>query len=519
MLATRHPRSSGADGARARRRLARGILVFLSLVGSAPTLAQAQDARRVEAAEALVERGAYGAAIDTLRVHLARQPRDRSARVLLPRLLYWDGEFEAARRAYGEALALWPDDPELLLGQAEVLVALEEFAAAERVLRRVLAAGGGAATEARARLGTLAYWRGDHSAAVRQLEAVLSVDPDHAGARRQLAELRALSRPWIESRGEMVDDSQPYRRGHGELEAGVFLTPLWTLSAGVAPQALDPSAAPTPVAAEPRASGSAWLELGGYLPALRLDAAARGGAAWGGVAWGGSSSVTAMGSARLTARLGGSVSLGVEGERERYTATAAAADTLLMVEALRLRLERSTAEGLAFAAVGQVERFPDANRIRTGYAWLLVPLVPHLRAGYAFSWQDSDVTRWDSTGTTGVYDPYFTPEDLVVHAALAELALDLGRAGLTLSGSYGLNATTTETASTGFTRPGPGGTFGPPRSDPVSLQYAPWRLSALLNVPGDRVSVRIRGERERTAFYAVSRLSASLVYTVGGGGQ
>ncbi len=75
------------------------------------------------------------------------------------------------------------------------------------------------------------------------------------------------------------------------------------------------------------------------------------------------------------------------------------------------------------------------NRVSTAYAWVLAPVVPsRIRLGYSFSWADAQETRW----TRDRYEPYFTPNDEVVHSALAELSAQAGRLSLKLNGTLGI---------------------------------------------------------------------------------
>ncbi|MCJ7628298.1 MAG: tetratricopeptide repeat protein, partial [Longimicrobiales bacterium] len=191
--------------------------LFATFFGaSRPNPLHAQTPAEITAAQQLQEAGDFAAAADALRPYLQRFPDDTGTRWLFGRLLFWAGNHREARRAYEAVLARTPDDPWLKLEYAPVLMALGEWGKARGVLRGVLATG---STEGRT-----------------------GGPPDTAAiteAERQLSEIQFLTRPWANFNLGLLDDNQPYRRYQGGLEGGVFLTPLWSLSAGGDPRLLD----------------------------------------------------------------------------------------------------------------------------------------------------------------------------------------------------------------------------------------------------------------------------------------
>lgn len=489
-----------------------GCLLLASLFLAAP--AGAQEAPRVEAARRLMDEGALTAAADSLRAHLQVEPRSATAHWLLGRVLYWMGRGPEAIEEYEAARSLLPNDARLGVEYAEVLLALGRHGRAREILQtlRDQAPTPAVEAEALALLGTLAYWTGDYSLAVRRFEAALDRDPAHYSARTQLDEIRALTGPWVRASFDLLDDTQPYRRYDGTVEGGAYVTPLWAITAGVAPHVLQAETDATAV--------STWAGADGYVPALRLEASGSFGA-WlaptgpGVPAW--------IGTAALGLRLPGALSLRAEASRQRYLATRASADTLLMVRTLELRLGRAAAPDWAGEAVGRFERFPDGNLVRTFYAWLLAPLQPWLRVGYSAAWQDADESRWvPSPGGTGEgrYDPYFTPERIRIHAGLGELLIPLGAAELRINGNYGFHAlemapapVTTTPGATPGARPGarPGGVQF------VERGYSPWRLRAEAVLPlAEGMTVRLGGSRERTSYYEVDHLTLAVRYVFAG---
>lgn len=464
-----------------------------------------------------------------MRAYLERQPEDAGAHWMLGQLLHWNGENRAARREYEEARGLGLDDPWMELEYASVLMALEAWDAARAALRPVAEeAPPDARIQALNLLGTLAYRDGDLTSATRHFEAVLDEDPEHGEARRQLREVRALTRPWIRSRLELMDDNQPYQRYRMTLEGGAFLTPLWSLSAGGTPRITDTGTTET--------SGEAWGELRGVLPAPGLELSIRGGGSWAGGATRGES--TWIGRGVLAFHLPASLTLRGSATRERYLWNRTSADTLLMTETLELALDRSEAPDWAGKAGFLYESFPDHNSVRTAYAWLLAPVQSWFRVGYAFSWSDAEETTWtadpedgstrlgrpgtpggplgpgEGTGgavVPGLYDPYFTPEETRVHTLLAELSGQVGAGTVRLSGEWGFSAREYAPVLTASAT-------GPPTLWFVERDYTPWGAAVSWTAPiTDAVTFDLQAERRETAFYRLTHLETGVAYRFSGG--
>lgn len=472
------------------------LLVLLLLCGG-PLLPWggsllAQTPPEIEAAQALQEAGEYAAAADALRPYLQRFPGDSGTRWLFGRLLHWAGAHREARTAYETVLTGTPNDPWLNLEYAEVLVALGELGRARSVL-----------------------------------SAVTDWGPSQAAAEaaRGLRDIGFLTRPWTSLGLGVLDDNQPYRRYEGKLEAGFFLHPLWTLSAGGNPRVLDPG--------DNRTAGNAWGQLSGSIPALGLSLSARVGGSFqgGGTPQGKlvlqSSGSAFIGKGEIGLKLPGDLTLTAAAERSRYLWTAASVDSLVMVNTIEAKLGRADAPGWAGEAVVQRGTYDDNNHVSTAYAWVLAPVVPsRLRLGYSISRAEADETRWVEVrhggsldlGATipGRYAPYFTPNQEMVHSALAELSAQAGVLSLKLHGTVGFHATEQAPVIivTGL-EPDP-----PPLATAeigtlffYERSFTPWRgtLNATLPV-SDALTLTGTLEAWETAYYEVKQFGLGMTY-------
>jgi hypothetical protein len=231
-----------------------------------------------------------------------------------------------------------------------------------------------------------------------------------------------------------------------------------------------------------------------------------------------------------TLRPGGPWSLGVDAGREAYLHTVRSLDTAVISTTVAGRLHLDHRGWLGEAAARR-EHFPDDNAINTAYAWLLAPLVRTsggmLQAGYAFSAQDAQRTRFSRVDATsppgqrppdlrGRYDPYFTPDNLVSHAAVAALVLrPSSSTAVRFGGSYGLH---TRDRAPVFVAD----STGPPPVWTVHLtsyerRYSPWDVRGSLEGwwPGGSL-VRVSATHQRTVFYAASSVQLEVVIRMAG---
>jgi hypothetical protein len=245
-----------------------------------------------------------------------------------------------------------------------------------------------------------------------------------------------------------------------------------------------------------------------------------------------SQAATFIGRGELAFRLPGALTLTASADRSRYLWTLASAHEWVMMESLEARLGRPEAPGWAGEAVVRLQSFEDDNRVNTAYAWVLAPVVEsRVRLGYSFSWADAQESRWfrvsgwdpssSVTPTMDRYDPYFTPNDEVVHRILAEVSGRAGRLALKLDGNVGVWAR--EQAPVIVTT---GLEPEPLPDDPAEVgtryfyerEFTPWRIGLTADFPVcDALSFSGGVEAWETAYYEVKQFALGMVYRYGAG--
>jgi tetratricopeptide (TPR) repeat protein len=152
-----------------------------------------------------------------------------------------------------------------------------------------------------------------------------------------------------------------------------------------------------------------------------------------------------------------------------------------------------------------LHQFDDQNKVHNFSFWILFPLINvhalKIEGGYALQWANSDQNRFvledpieqfvpmSITGPIpGVFDPYFTPQNLRVNALLAKFTIKLSR-NVELVANHFVGVWSKIDNPNYFTYPDADGNQGLPIRVFVPTSYVPLDLNYALNV---RISDKIR---------------------------
>jgi hypothetical protein len=161
----------------------------------------------------------------------------------------------------------------------------------------------------------------------------------------------------------------------------------------------------------------------------------------------------------ITQRLPDNIQLELSGRHLPYLYTRASIGTTVFTDQLRVTAHWMERHGLEVNTGFQKDIFQDRNEINTAWVWLLSPAIrlKNLtgKIGYTFSFSDSELSMYQAVQTLeqilsspdplaqidGIYNPYFTPNSMYIHAALLSLQLSLGKKmNITLKGNHGFYA-------------------------------------------------------------------------------
>ncbi len=507
-------------------RRARTVVLYVAwlvaLIGLPVTIKAQQHTAPDARAQAVIRRdsGDLRGAAALLRAHLEAHPDDGDALRLLAETLYQLKDFSGARRASERGLIMHPEDTELRLQYAQMLI---ETGFATRA-REVLGPAGSESQATRGRanaiLGTLAYWEGDLAGANTLTASAIGAGDRDPAIKRIHADIAVLTAPWISVTPGYQHDDQPVDRTSLAARAGWF--PLASTSVTVHAEGLRFQLSDT----ASRTASVADITLSHYAAAARTDLTLSAGA----TARSFGSSSDAIGTASVAVRLPAHVKLGARVDRSPYFETEASLSEAVMTNTGIAYAHLDHPAGWIGEAAFQIRKYPDSNTLTNSYVWLLAPLLHSpmitLRGGYSGSLQNSSESRFTLANSsqaylpgdarfdlTGRYRPYYTPIDLQTHSAIGSLEAHLNSTvSFSANGSYSFRATESHPALVAVT------TLSSPAATTIQqISYArtfnPWTAHASLQMrPSADVSIIADGNLFRTGFYSASGASLSFVY-------
>jgi tetratricopeptide (TPR) repeat protein len=388
-------------------------------------------------AEEMMNRGEFQPARQILEQHLQRFPNDASAHRLLGRLLYWLHDFERSRFHYTRALGLEAENTSLRLEYGRMLVETRNWSLARDILQP-LRTNADHAAEAEYLLGLIEYWDGDWTSAVEHFEATRRVSPQHADARRHLRDIRITAAPSISFSSEVQSDTQPLDRLVLTGRAVWNRTPLQAFTVHAERQNVRISTSTSNIS-------TVMIGYSQYHASLRVDTEAGAGLLQRSF----TSKSTGVWRAAVGLRPSASLKLRFRGERNGYDWTTASVETPVHTTSFGAFVDWNSPGGWTGQAAYESVRFFDKNTMQRSYLWLLAPVLrdgeTHLSIGYGFSQSDTKENRFtlkqQNDLRSGVYSPYYTPEEQSIHDILGFFTTKLSSSlSVRINFSYALYA-------------------------------------------------------------------------------
>ena len=497
--------------------LAASLLAFANLgaqTGTVPVDTIAEARRLRDASD-------FAGAAALLRSYVESHPDDPGSARFAALMAYWSKDRAGADSVYARAIANHPNDPDLRLEYGRFLLETGKGDRAEEILAPFTAKDSTPFTpqqlsRARTLLGTAAYWRGDFTLARNEFRNAIALDSSAAEARRQLLEIESVAASWIRLGTDVWDDDQPLRFATFNAEGGWYLDPLTPLGVRARSSIYDVDGVSESVL-------TAEASVTSYFPRAHVDLDAAAGV----LERSFDESTDWTGRFTLGARLPHTMVLRASYARAPYTSTVRSLSRAIMVQTLEGNARWGTTRGWSGELAARYATYPDDNHVSTAFGWILAPVsrreTAMLHVGYGFSAQNSAENRFAPRGdisvlpgqgpTTvpGEYNPYYTPQNLLVHSALATTSLRAGRqVVIEAGGSYGFSAH--DDAPVLIAVPTPPTTTV--QTTFYDRSFNPWNARGSIDwmaTPAVRLAVRV--EHGRDAFYAFTTGRLELTYT------
>ena len=362
-----------------------------------------------------------------LKTYYKGHSNDFNTTWLYAQVSYLDKHFKQSKALYKKAMAEKADNYYLKLDYAKTLVNIADYKEAKPLLNKYRAYDS-TNREMELDFAKVYLAQGDYDRAKREINAVLAQDPKNGTVLALLDELHLAQASWVKIKGNYTYDSQPLQTIAPAVEAGIYLHPEATLRLNLQ----------TPLFI---GSGSLkyaqWLQIGDQSAfrkagfQLAFDAGVAKQPYENKISW--------TANLELKQLLLKHLVLQAQAERKPYYYTVSSLDTVIMVNRFSAYAEWNDLNNWNGRVAFEFNQFRDKNYVIGGGAWVFTPLLKvsvfEFRIGYAYSYSTSKSNRFvpentlaeiianyaTTTTITGVYSPYFTPDNMGVHAALVSI--------------------------------------------------------------------------------------------------
>ncbi|CAN5380815.1 hypothetical protein BH23BAC2_BH23BAC2_05720 [soil metagenome] len=361
---------------------------------------------------------------------------------------YWMGDTRKALKLYNKAYLLNPILTDLQLDYGRILFNSGELKESREILSQYQISDP-THPETLIMLAYLDFWNGETGKAKTQAEEVLLNNPGNEMAIKLLNDIRVTTAVFVNLAASFATDDQPLDVNSYTITAGKYhsrwLSPV--IKAGYRNFTLPETN-----------TQSSFVEVGNRLrfgtsgPEINL---------MGGVfqAEYGEQSTNYIGSLGISQKLAKHLSLELKVARTPYQYTLSSLENPLMQTVTSLGLSLDDRNSILGKLAYERQLFPDENIIHTTYAYFLKSLfsseIFRFDLGYSFNYVHSEKNAFRPVegvtvrpGTindqvSGIYDPYFSPQNQMVNSALVSVKLKPAESWeIKLRSNYGFYAKT-----------------------------------------------------------------------------
>jgi len=393
-------------------------------------------------ARALIAKKKFGKANRLLKKYNKTNPKDLNGLWLQAQASMYVNNNGQSANLYQTAIKAAPENDYLKLDYIHSLADMGKTTEAERMLDKMENDGADYSdiTVQRARIN---YYNGNYRQANEYIKKALQRDGQDAKA-HELSDMVAMAKaPRLSFSSSYLSDNQPLKALMAGLKFEKTFSKYATL--GVTAQNLH--------FMQSRTSDAPWIKITNKMSfpkaGLRLNYGA------GVIRFPVQNETTWTGEFSLNQRISHSFDLDLGIDRSPYFGTKASIDTNMSATRFNANLNFHKNNWLAQAAFIN-SRYPDGNNVYSAYSWFLAPVVVFpkgtLQMGLSGSYSNAGSNRFAPANTlsqvldnytpgafiAGVYDPYFTPIDQYIGAALLSFHVQAsGRLDIYINGDVG----------------------------------------------------------------------------------
>lgn len=406
------------------------VLMFLYIIPGFAT----EDPDSLSITRDYLKEGKFRSAYKTIRLYSLAHPDDFNTTWLFAYTSYFAKHYRESDMLYRKAMKEDPENYYLRLDYARMLVNIGSYDRAKPLLQSYLSYDSldGTALITRSRLD---YYEANYNDAITRLNKIpeSSDESGNAGVLKQ--EINLAKAPWISARLSYATDDQPLQGFFPEITAGWFLHPLADVDLDIQ----------VPVFQKGNNTFTGfWGEAGNKIffakPRIRLDVHL------GILKFPKKRSITWTGDLSLRKTFLRNLDLKILLERSPYFSTISSIDSNIIENQLSLSVGWNDINSWNGTVAAEVKNYPfDQNNVISIYGWVFAPPLKfaalELRFGLGYNYSTSQknnfvaekslaeiLTNYDPVlPISGIYNPYFTPNDQNIASVLFAAAIHPAR--------------------------------------------------------------------------------------------
>lgn len=371
-------------------------------------------------------------AADSLLGHYNKDNNDINGLRLHAQVLYWMKAFDRSIAVYEKALALFPHEKIVHLEYGRILFNLNKMTKARQFLDTYVKHDSLNA-EANILLSYIDFWQGHIQAAKKRSLFLLQHYPGNAEAQDILKQIRYNTSPYLKTGIDFLSDDQPRDGVNYTIEGGVYKS--WFFSPVLQATIYQFNATDS-------IYNSSWFRIKNTIQGASGFSLVFGGGLF---HHGAARSTHVTGSVEAAQVIAKRFSLNAGYEKKPYQYTIASLKNMVLEAVSSFSLSYNKNDKWLGKSGYESHHFKDDNKVNTFYFWLLAPLLHKngfsLKGGYAYSYAHADKNNLipgqplnkiiSSTAlhgpVQGMYDPYFTPQNQMIHSLLASIRIGLSK--------------------------------------------------------------------------------------------
>lgn len=426
------------------------ILTVLICLATKPSFSQSSPKPNLELVKQLIAKNKYDQAHHLLHSYVKSNSNDPYVYWLYAHTSQKLGQKSLAYQNFKKAIALSDKNRNLNYDYANTLFSNGKYSKATKLFNDIITDSPSKDSlyyQALVMKGYSSFYQGNFNKSLQTMESVLAVDPSLDYIKTFMKDVRFLKAPFLKIDLDYAKDDQPLDTWKGTITTGFLGSQFFNPTVEINTFNFKTE--------ESKSAVKASLSNVFLVPDIGIKLKATVGVYQHFT----SKSNSLVGGLSMDKDLGKELTVKLFAERNSYIGTKFSASQIILQDQLGAGLVYDNPRAITINAQYGYSLFEDKNTIESIGAWFISKPIPtglvKWRIGYAFNYANAKDMRYIPNGNTdelvqqypvgsqlpGIYSPYYTPSEELIHSAIADLKLSITQS-FNLNGkvTYGFQA-------------------------------------------------------------------------------